>query len=80
MAASARRSRIRATSMATGLSRTLAFTNGSIRIWTDFAPVLAPYVRKWKWRTWIEYGVEFLRRDRNGQPRGVIQVIRAEKS
>jgi hypothetical protein len=42
--------------------------------------VLAPYVRKWKWRTWIEYGVEFLRRDRNGQPWGVIQVIRAEKS
>ena len=49
--------------------------------WIDFAPVLAPSVRKRKWRMWIDYGVEFFfRRDRNGRPRGVIQVIKAGRS
>ena len=27
--------------------------------WIDFELVLLPHVRKWKWRMWTEYGVEF---------------------
>jgi hypothetical protein len=65
--------------------------------WIDFAPVLARNVRKWKWRMWVEYGVEFFihpvmqatpnlgfpeffRQDRDGQPRGIIRVIKAVQS
>jgi len=62
--------------------------------WIDFDPVLVPHLRKWKWRMWVDYGVEFFihpamqaspemgfteffRQDRNGQPRGVIQLVKA---
>jgi len=65
--------------------------------WIDFELVLVPVVRKWKWRMWSDYGVEFFihpamqatpelgfpeffRQDRNGRPRGVIQVAKAGKS
>ncbi len=61
--------------------------------WIDFDLVLVPHTRKWKWRMWADYGVEFFidpamqaglqmgfpeffRRDRDGQPRGIIQVVR----
>jgi hypothetical protein len=27
--------------------------------WIDFARVLAAHVRKWKWRMWVDHGVEF---------------------
>ena len=27
--------------------------------WIDFDVVLVPLVRKWKWRMWADYGVEF---------------------
>jgi hypothetical protein len=29
------------------------------RYWIDFSLVLAPAVRKWKWRMWVDHGVEF---------------------
>ena len=65
--------------------------------WIDFERVLAPHVRKWKWRMWIAHGVEFFiqpamraapekgfpeffRQDRDGRPRGLIQVIEAVDS
>ena len=65
--------------------------------WIDFELVLVPLVRKWKWRMWSDYGVEFVihpamqatpelgfpeffRQDRDGQPRGLIQVVKAEIS
>lgn len=65
--------------------------------WIDFTPVLAEHVRKWKWRMWIDHGVEFFihpamsatpeenfpeffRHDRDGRRRGIIRVVRAEKS
>ena len=65
--------------------------------WIDFDLVFVPLVRKWKWRMWGDYGVEFFihpamqatpelgfpeffRQDRDGQPRGLIQVVKAEKS
>jgi hypothetical protein len=65
--------------------------------WIDFELVLVPVVRKWKWRMWGDYGVEFFihpamqatpeigfpeffRQDRSGEPRGVIQVVRAGRS
>ena len=65
--------------------------------WIDLELVLVPLVRKWKWRMWSDYGVEFFihpamqatpelgfpeffRQDRDGQPRGVIQVVKAETS
>ena len=64
--------------------------------WIDFDVVLVPLVRKWKWRMWADYGVEFyihpamqaspemgfpkfFRQDRDGQPRGVIQVAEAAR-
>jgi hypothetical protein len=54
--------------------------------------ILAPQVRKRKWRMWADHGVEFFihpvmharpsigfpeffRQDREGLPRGVIQVV-----
>lgn len=60
----------------------------------DFELVFVPHLRKWKWRMWADYGVEFFihpamqatadmgfpeffRQDRAGQPRGVIQVVKA---
>ncbi|HEX4136095.1 MAG TPA: hypothetical protein VHY84_15895 [Bryobacteraceae bacterium] len=63
--------------------------------WIDFELILVPQVRKWKWRMWADYGVEFFihpgmrasptaqfpeffRQDREGLPRGVIQVVRSE--
>jgi hypothetical protein len=65
--------------------------------WIDFELVLATSVRKWKWRMWVDYGVEFFihpamqatpglgfpeffRQDREGQPRGVIRIIKAGQS
>lgn len=27
--------------------------------WIDFERVLVPHLRKWKWRMWIDHGVEF---------------------
>jgi hypothetical protein len=27
--------------------------------WVDFEPVLVPGLRKWKWRMWIDHGLEF---------------------
>jgi len=65
--------------------------------WIDFEPVLVPHLRKWKWRMWADYGVEFFihpamqatpelgfpeffRQDRDGQPRGVIQVVKAVRA
>jgi hypothetical protein len=27
--------------------------------WIDFKLLLVPHVRKWKWRMWADYGVEF---------------------
>ena len=27
--------------------------------WIDFAPVLAQQVGKWKWRMWVDHGIEF---------------------
>ena len=64
--------------------------------WIDFQLVLAHHSRKWKWRMWVEQGVEFFihptmeatpelgfpvffRQDRDGRPRGVIQVIKVSK-
>jgi hypothetical protein len=92
MAASARKSRIRATLMATGLNRTPGVYERIDPYWIDFELVLVPNLRKWKWRMWADRGVEFFihpamqatpelgfpeffRQDRDGQPRGVIQVI-----
>jgi hypothetical protein len=62
--------------------------------WVAFE--LMPHLRQWKWRMWVEHGVEFFvhpamasreigfpeffRRSRDGRPRGVIQVIRAGRS
>jgi hypothetical protein len=65
--------------------------------WIDFEMILVPHVRKWKWRMWVDHGVEFFihpamraratvgfpeffRQDRDGVPRGVIQVVRSESS
>ena len=65
--------------------------------WIDFELVLASHVRKWKWRMWVDHGVEFFihpamqaspeiafpeffRRGRDGQPRGVIHVVKAARS
>jgi len=64
------------------------------RYWIDFELVLVPHTRKWKWRMWADYGVEFFihpamqagpqmgfleffRRNRDGQPRGIVQVVKA---
>ena len=61
--------------------------------WIDFELVLVPRERRWKWRMWIDCGVEFFihpamraspemsfpvffRQDRNGQPRGMVQIVR----
>jgi hypothetical protein len=63
--------------------------------WIDFEMILVLQVRKWKWRTWVDHGVEFFihpamraklmvgfpeffRQDREGLPRGVIQVVGSE--
>lgn len=65
--------------------------------WIDFAPVLVPHIRKWKWRMWAGHDAEFFihpemlakadlafprffRQDRDGWPRGVIRVVKAERS
>jgi hypothetical protein len=65
--------------------------------WIDFELVLAPQVRKWKARMWVDHGIEFFihpamqaspelgfpeffRQNRDGQPRGVIQVVKAVRS
>jgi hypothetical protein len=65
--------------------------------WIDFELIPVPHVRKWKWRMWVEHGVEFFihpamqaspemgfpkffRQDRDGQPRGVIRVVRTSRS
>ena len=65
--------------------------------WIDFDPILVPQMRKWKWRMWVDHGVEFFihpamlakadlafpqffRQDRDGQPRGVIRVVKAERA
>jgi len=65
--------------------------------WIVFESVLVPHLRKWKWRMWTDYGVEFFihpamqatpelgfpeffRQDRDGQPRGVIQVVKAVRA
>jgi len=65
--------------------------------WIDFELILVPQVRKWKWRMWVDHGVEFFihpamraratigfpeffRQDRDGMPRGVIQVVRSASS
>ena len=65
--------------------------------WIDFDPILVPQMRKWKWRMWVDHGVEFFihpamlakadlafqqffRQDRDGQPRGVILVVKAERA
>ena len=65
--------------------------------WIDLDPILVPQMRKWKWRMWVDHGVEFFihpamlakadlafpqffRQDRDGQPRGVIRVVKAERA
>ena len=65
--------------------------------WIDFDPILVPDMRKWKWRMWVDHGVEFFihpamlakadlafpqffRQDRDGRPRGVIRVVKAERA
>jgi len=65
--------------------------------WIDFELVWVPHVRRWKWRMWVDRGVEFFihpamqatpdlgfseffRQDRDGHPRGVIRVVKAQKS
>ena len=65
--------------------------------WIDFDPILVPQMRKWKWRMWVDHGLEFFihpamlakadlafpqffRQDRDGQPRGVIRVVKAERA
>ena len=84
-------------STAIGSSQTTAVYDRIDPYWIDFELVLVPLVRKWKWRMWSDYGVEFFihpamqatpelgfpeffRQDRDGQPRGLIQVVKAEKS
>jgi hypothetical protein len=27
--------------------------------WIDFELILVPHVKKWKWRMWVDHGVEF---------------------
>lgn len=62
----------------------------SIPTWIESEPVLVPHMRKWKWRMWVDHGVEFIhpamqagpemaspeffRQERDGQPCSVIQV------
>jgi Family of unknown function (DUF6932) len=65
--------------------------------WIDFELVPVPQTRMWKWRMWVDRGVEFFvdpvmqagpelgfpeffRRDRDGRPRGIIQVVKAQES
>ena len=65
--------------------------------WIDFELVVVPHAGTWKWRMWVDHGVEFFihpamqatadlgfpeffRQDRNGQRRGIIQVVKAQKS
>ena len=65
--------------------------------WIDFELVWVPHVGRWKWRMWVDHGVEFFihpamqataelgfpeffRQDRDGQPRGIIRVVKAQKS
>ena len=80
-----------------GSSRTTGVYDRIDPYWIDFELILVPQVRKWKWRMWVDHGVEFFihpamqaramvgfpeffRRDRDGVPRGVIQVVRSESS
>jgi hypothetical protein len=73
------------------------FMNAFDPYWIDFELVWVPRVRRWKWRMWVDHGVElfthpamqatpdlgfpeFFRQDRDGQPRGVIRVVKAQKS
>lgn len=59
--------------------------------WTDFNPIFAPNMRRFKCRMWVDHGLEFFihpamhasgdvgfpdffRQDRDGRPRGVIQI------